>query len=157
MHPFEADVFMKGYILKALNIKSWTRFISGQTSYKDLFTAIKVKAANKLSRRDTNTGLNIDKPAGNQGKGEVFNTVFYQAFEKSIKMGQKILFILPELDRATYDFDKYFVPILNQHPEFQDGYSICRIDKADHTFSRPDSSQTLIESARDWLLSKSNA
>ncbi len=157
MHPFEADVFMKGYILKALNIKSWARFVSGKTSYKDLFNAIKVKAANKMSRPKVDTNQHIEKRETGQSKGEVFNTIFYQAFEKSVKMGQKTFFILPELDRATYDFDKYFMPILKEHSEYQDGYSICRIDKADHTFSRPDSSQSLIEAARDWLLSKSNA
>ena len=64
---------------------------------------------------------------------------------------------MPELDRATYDFDRLFArPLAERYGRFKDQYEVARVPKADHTFSRPESSQRLFELTGDWLLARTS-
>jgi hypothetical protein len=155
LHPHEAGNLLTGYMQRLLSPKSWGRFLSGQTSYKDLFGSIKVR----LGERFSNWKPEEPRAAGNgqpaENKGDLFNNVFLEAFEAVMKSGRPVLFLMPENDRATYDFDKMFVKhILPKYASCEKLYKISRIQQADHTFSLPQKAQELLDISRDWLLEK---
>jgi hypothetical protein len=155
LHPHEAGNMLAGYMQRLFSPKSWGRFITGQTSYKDLFGSIRVKIGEKFSGwKPTET-----KAAGNgqpaENKGDLFNNIFLEAFDVMMKSGRSIFFVMPENDRATYDFDKMFVKhILPKYDPYAKHYEIARISQADHTFSLPHKARELLDTSRDWLLGK---
>ncbi|OQX92109.1 MAG: hypothetical protein B6D58_04580 [candidate division Zixibacteria bacterium 4484_95] len=156
LHPFEADVLFTGYLKKIFNLRAWARFFSGRTSYKDLFNSLKVKIADKFAKsQPVEEGVESQEQLEN--KGDLFNRVFFQAFKRLMESGKDVLFLMPELDRATYDFDKMFAkPILKNYTKYEKHYSISRISRADHTFSRPESSKQLFDVTRKWMLARLN-
>jgi hypothetical protein len=69
-----------------------------------------------------------------------------------MRSGREVLFVMPELDRATYDFRRFFEKsVMDKYNDFKHLYSIARIEKADHTFSRPVSSNRLFQITAGWL------
>jgi len=151
MHPVDADIFFSGYLRRIFSPRAWLNFLTGRTSYRDLYSSIKTKIKDKLARRRKDIVI-PDSSEGSENKGDIFNGVFLQAFDSMMKDGKKIQFVMPELDRATYDFDRLFArPLHERYGRFKDQYDIARVPKADHTFSRPESSQRLFELTGDWL------
>jgi uncharacterized protein len=152
LHPFEAGILFKSYIDKVFNPKAWGRFISGKTSYKDIFNSVKVRLGYKLSSLKTSKAAPVTSEVKQEeNKGDVFNRVFFEAFQKMMRSGQRILFLMPELDRATYDFDRLFLHILENYDEKLSYFSIKRVEKADHTFTQPESANEMFELSREWL------
>jgi hypothetical protein len=153
MHPMAADIVLKGYLRKVFSLKSWLRFFRGKTTYSRLLRAVKTKITDKLSSKSVgeDIGNEVESP-GEENKGDRFNTVFYRAFDDLMRSGREVLFIMPELDRATYDFRRFFEKtVMRKYEDFRQLYTIARIEKADHTFSRPVSSDKLFEITADWL------
>jgi dienelactone hydrolase len=155
LHPHEAGNLLIGYVQKLLNPKAWARFLTGKTSYKDLFGSIRVKVGEKLSGwKPAGATATGDSPS-QENKGDLFNNVFLEAFDVMMKSGRSIFFIMPENDRATYDFDKMFAKhVLPKYANYAKHYEIARIEQADHTFSQPKKARELFESSRDWLIRK---
>lgn len=157
LHPYEANALIAGYIGKLSSPRAWVRFFSGQTSYRDIWSSLKVKISEKLSPRKPTESADGVGTAGKENKGDLFNRVFLEAFDVMMKSNRAILFAMPQLDKATYDFDKMFIPnILTRYDDFRQNYEIVRIEKADHTFSRPESSAALFDSTREWLLKQTD-
>ncbi len=152
LHPFEAEQMMKGYLGKIANPKAWGRFFSGKTSYKDIYYSIKVRLTGKsvVSRQDSDDGIAATN-SSEEFKGEIFNQAFFEAFKSLMKFRRPILFIMPQLDRTTYDFDKIFLPMLVNFKAEQAFYSVARIEKADHTFTQPESVREMFNITLDWL------
>lgn len=157
MHPFHADIMVSGYMKRILNPAAWWRFISGKTSYRDLFRSLKVKLVHKITARRQQKARTLDESAEiEEDKGNKFNRVFFQSFDTLVRSGKQVLFIMPELDHATYDFDRMFaMPVLRQYAGFADCYKVARIPKANHTFSTTQSTRQLFDITTDWLMASS--
>ncbi len=155
LHPFEADVLFTGYLKRLFSPRAWVRFFSGRTSYSDLVDSIKVKLA---SRRQTAVISSTDKDddqSEEENKGNLLNGTFLQAFEEIIKSGRHFLFLMPQLDRATYDFNSLLADELpRRYSEYEKYYSIAKVAKANHTFSRPETARRLFDISREWLTSR---
>ncbi len=158
MHPVDADILFSGYLKRVFSVKAWGNFLSGKSSYGDLFNSIKVKIKDKLSKHRSSVDVSdSENEPASVNKGDLFNRVFLQAFDSMMNDGKKVQFIMPELDRATYDFDRMFAkPLAEKYGESGDRYEIARVAKADHTFSRPESSEKLFSLTSGWLLARMN-
>lgn len=153
MHPVDADILFSGYLRRLFSPRAWANFLTGKTSYGDLINSVKTKIKDRLSRRrkDIEIPDSLTTPES-ENKGDIFNGVFLRAFDTLMKEGRRIQFIMPELDRATYDFDRMFARPLNEkYASFKKQYDVDRVPKADHTFSRPESSRKLFELCSEWL------
>lgn len=159
MHPVAADIVLRGYFRKLFSLKSWARFFGGKTTYSRLLRALKTKLRDRFGSktRVAASGPAPEESSGEQ-KGDIFNPAFYRAFDDMMKSGRDILFIMPELDRAAYDFRRFFEKsILKNYDGYRRLYSIARVEKADHTFSRPVSSRKLFEITAEWLTKRAGA
>jgi pimeloyl-ACP methyl ester carboxylesterase len=156
MHLVVADVLLKGYLNRIFSPKAWLNLLTGKSSYSDLYKMAKVKLSDKFRfRKRKIQAYSQNMPAAAEEKGSIFNTVFLKAFESLLKSDRKVLFVLPELDRATYDFDRIFVEnYLGEYDGYKSCYKIVRIPGSDHTFSRPESSARLFQVTNEWLISR---
>lgn len=159
MHPMAADIVLKGYFRRIFSLRSWIRFFRGKTTYSRLFRAVKTKITESFgAKRKGEDIADVAESATGENKGDRFNPVFYKAFDDLMRSGREVLFIMPELDRATYDFRRFFEKsVMKKFDDFRHLYSIARIEKADHTFSRPVSSDRLFRITADWLQEKIGA
>jgi pimeloyl-ACP methyl ester carboxylesterase len=158
LHPYEAGALLSGYMRRLVSPRAWARFLTGKTSYKELFDSIRVRIGERLSswKPERPSAAENEQPGETatpkENKGDLFNNVYLEAFDDMMKSGRPILFIMPENDRATYDFDKMFVKhVLVKYTEFEKYYKIVRIPQADHTFSLPETARSLFDTTRDWL------
>jgi hypothetical protein len=156
MHLFEADQLLSMYLGRALNPKAWWRFVSGRSDYGDLFRSIKLRLHDWLSRikptGHTEEASDVTDEESGEQKGERINRVFTAALDRLLKNGRSVQFVMPELDRATYDFDRLFVRSFeNRYKDHRSLYEIARIPRANHTFSTPESSRQLFATVAGWL------
>jgi len=153
LHPFEANELVSGYVKRLASPRSWIRFISGKTSYRDIWSSLKVKITEHFASRKPITSDSTTDDTGEENKGNLLNRVFLEAFDEMMKSNRSVLFAMPQLDKATYDFDKLFLNnILSRYDQYSRYYDIARVEKADHTFSRPESSAALFDLSREWFL-----
>jgi len=145
LHPVYAKELFKIYIQKIVNPKFWVRFITGKSDYslikKIIFSILREKDFKK-SIQKSDEGV----------KGDFFNYKFLEAFLNIVKRGGKILFIMAEVDPATWQFenffkDKYLFP--GNPYEKQCEYHV--INGANHTFSTEVSQTQLFNITLEWL------
>ena len=152
MHVFEADQMLSMYARRAFTPTAWARFLTGKSDYRDLFRSIKAKTGDLLSRLKPRKETIQPPVEGEEGKGSILNRVFLAALDRLLVSGRHIMFVMPELDRATYDFDRLFLSSFNRrYADRKPQHRIVRIPKANHTFSSRESSQQLFEAIADWL------
>jgi pimeloyl-ACP methyl ester carboxylesterase len=156
LHPFSAEVEMRGYRARLLNPVAWLRFLSGRTSYRTLFRSFTVLVKDRFRRKEVVVDPAAEFTEGAEAnKGDLYNRTYHEAFDKLMKAGKDVLFLMPELDRATYDFDRFFGSrYLPNYDAFKNHYTIERVEKANHTFSTPAASRQLLDITREWLQSK---
>lgn len=153
MHPIDADMVFSMYLRRALSPKAWVRLFSGKSSYKDLFASLKVKFTKRLSLLKSKQLIGADVPdSDTKDKGSLYNRVFHKSFDDLVKSGKKILFVMPDYDRAAYDFKRIFVKhIMKDYTKYSDFFSIEDIPKANHTFSTREASRQLFDTTIKWL------
>ncbi len=157
LHPFEADVLMTGYFRRLFSLKAWGRFFTGKTSYSDLINAARVKFSSKRKAVTTNDSEAESDGKADENKGNLLNQTFLDAFDTIVKSKKHFLYLMPELDRATYDFNDLLAKAIKEkYREYKDYYSIAQVGKANHTFSRPESMQELLNISKKWLLARLN-
>jgi hypothetical protein len=157
LHPFQADILASGYIKRILSPSAWARFFSGKTSYRDLYRSFKTKLAGKFSRKRKVIDDAGDLMPQEENKGDRFNRVFHESFDVLVRAGKDILFLMPELDRATYDFDNIFAKnVMRHYAAFKEHIDVIRVPKANHTFSTPASTRQLFDATGEWLKMKMN-
>ena len=156
LHPFAATIELRGYRARLLNPAAWLRFLSGRVSYRNIFRTFSVLVKDRFRRRGEVADPKGETTSGqSENKGDLYNRTYHEAFDKLMKAGKDVLFLMPELDRATYDFDRIFSSrYLPNYHAYKDHYTIERVEKANHTFSTPASSRQLFEVTRTWLVSK---
>jgi alpha/beta superfamily hydrolase len=154
LHPFYADLMISGYMKRISSPEAWVRFFTGKTSYRDLYRSLKVKLSDKLSVKKAKSAGDVKEMLGKEeeDKGDRFNRIFFQSFDSLIKSRRDILFITPELDRATFDFDRMFArPLLKHYGDYADHFQVARVPRANHTFSSPESTYQLFDISAHWL------
>jgi len=152
LHPFDANILILGYIKRILNPAAWLRFLSGKTSYRWIFRSLKVKLLSKIPHHKGELANDNETVTG-ENKGDRFNGVFLESFDIIVKSGRPIFFLIPELDQATYDFERMFAgPILSRYTDFAGYFSIAKVPKANHTFSTAESTLKLFALTGQWLL-----
>ncbi len=153
MHPIDADMVFSMYLRRALSPRAWARFFSGKSSYKDLFASLKVKFTKRLPSSKSKQLINVDVDDNDtKGKHGFYNRVFHKSFDNLVKSGKKVLFVMPDYDRAAYDFKRIFVKyIMKDYSEYPDYFNIEEIPKANHTFSTRESSRQLFDTTIKWL------
>jgi len=157
MHELEADVHLAGYSKRILSPVAWARFLSGKTSYRTLFDSVKTKFSARMAKKKVEPVADPSAADPEENKGDLLNRVFYRSFDLLMKTGKDVLFLMPELDRATYDFDKLFLHILRQrYSDYTDHYEIARVAKANHTFSTEASTRQLFDITSQWLIARMN-
>ena len=158
MHIFEADQLLSMYTRRAFNLKAWGRFLTGKSDYRDLFRSVKTKTGDLLSRLKPRKETLKPPSEGEEDKGSILNRVFLASLNKLLVSGCHLLFVMPELDRATYDFDRLFLSSFNRrYADRKNQHRIVRIPRANHTFSSRESSQQLFDAIADWLNERVNA
>jgi len=152
MHIFEADQMLSMYSRRVLNPGAWLRFFSGKSDYHDLLGALKTKFVDLRSRLRPRSRDDTPVAEREENKGDILNRVFLAALDRLLNAGRQVLFVMPELDRATYDFDRLYLRTFNRrYADRQDQHRIVRIPKANHTFSSIASSRMLFETIEQWL------
>ncbi len=159
LHPLDAKTKLAGYRSRLFNPTAWVRFLSGRTSYRRLAHSLAVMIKDKFHRKaKPSPGLSGNTGPQDEAKGDLFNHTYLQAFDNLMKAGKEVLFLMPELDRATYDFDRIFAPrYLPRYDDYKDYYSIERVAEANHTFSTPESTRQLLDITRNWLATRITA
>ena len=159
LHPLDAKAKLAGYRSRLFSPTAWVRFLGGKTSYRRLAQSLTVMIKDKFHAK-ARTAPEVSGEAGPQdeNKGDLFNHTYLQAFDNLMKSGKEVLFLMPELDRATYDFDRIFAPrYLPRYDDYRDLYLIERVPKANHTFSTRESTQQLLDITRNWLAARISA
>lgn len=156
LHPFAANIEFRGYRARLLNPVAWFHLLSGTASYRNIFRTFAVVVKDRFRRKAGPVDLAADVSNGaDEKKGDLYNRTYHEAFDTLMKAGKDVLFLMPELDRATYDFDRIFSSrYLPNYDAYKEHYTIERVEKANHTFSTPASSRQLFEITRSWLISK---
>lgn len=155
LHPLDAKVDFLGYRARLLRPQAWLRFLSGRTSYRKLFRSMAVLIKDKFRSKAGPSDDSGSQPNGEEQKGDLYNRTYGEAFHNLMTAHKKVLFLMPELDRATYDFDRIFAArFLHKYDDHKDDYSIERVAKANHTFSTPESTRQLFDITRKWLLNE---
>jgi pimeloyl-ACP methyl ester carboxylesterase len=159
-HPFDAKIGFRSYRARFLNPSAWLRFFSGRASYRTHFRHFTEIVAVVIKDRFRRQAGPVDPEAdasdgADENKGDFYNRTFHEAFDKLMRAGKDIFFLMPELDRATYDFDRIFSSRhLPNYEAFRNHYSVERVEKANHTFSTPAAARQLFDITRHWLQSK---
>ncbi|MEW5794999.1 MAG: alpha/beta fold hydrolase [Candidatus Zixiibacteriota bacterium] len=157
LHPFDASVEFRRYQSRLLNPSNWLRALTGRVSYRAFFNTVAVVIKDRLRRRrETPPDQSTSAPAeAEEQKGDLYNRTYHVAFDTLMKTGKQVLFLMPELDRATYDFDRFFSSrYLPNYEAYKHLYTVERVDKANHTFSTPASSRQLFDITREWLTAR---
>ena len=156
VHPLDAKVELRGYRERLFHPTAWLRFMSGQTSYRTLFRSLAALLKDRFRRQSKPVDMGVEASNGQEEqKGDLYNRTYHDAFDKLMKAGKDVLFLMPELDRATYDFDRFFSSrYLPNYEAYKSFYTIERVDKANHTFSTPASTRQLFDITRNWLVGK---
>lgn len=156
LHPIDAKAKLAGYRARLFSPTAWARFFGGKTSYRSLLTSLAVTIKDKFHRKaKAAPEPSADDGPQDEDKGDLFNHTYLQAFDNLMKSGKEVLFLMPELDRATYDFDRIFAPkYLPRYDDYQNLFSIERVPKANHTFSTTESTQQLLDITRNWLATR---
>lgn len=155
LHPLDAKVDLIGYRNRLFRPEAWGRFLSGKTSYRKIFRSISVLLKDKFRSRERPSEESESVEGAEENKGDLYNRTYAEAFDTLMKAGRKVLFLMPELDRATYDFDRIFAArFLPKYDDYKQFYTVERVPKANHTFSTPESTRQLFDITRDWLLNE---
>ncbi len=158
MHVFQADQMLSMYAHRAFNPKAWWRFVTGQSDYRDMFNSVKTKAHDVLSRFRPRKQEDLVSPPATEDKGSLLNRIYLAALDRLLKSGKQVLFVMPELDRATYDFDRVFLnSFTRRYADCQSLHRIVRIPKSNHTFSSLESSRQLFDMITTWLQERVSA
>jgi pimeloyl-ACP methyl ester carboxylesterase len=156
LHPFEAKIGFRSYRARLLNPVAWFHFLTGRAAYRTFFRTLVAVVKDRFRRQAGPVDSATDASDGaDENKGDLYNHTYHEAFGELMKAGKDVLFLMPELDRATYDFDRIFSSrYLPSFEAFKRHYSVERVEKANHTFSTSAAARQLFDITRHWLQSK---
>lgn len=149
MHPRDAEKALKIRLRKAYDPRAYIRFLTGQSEYKVILKAMKVKIRSVLNKE----GLILEKEDELAEKnGLIFNRVFFEAFKKFSSRGGQILFLMPESDRSSWGFRELFEKrFLKPGNPFEKSYQLHYVPKANHIYALEESQEYVFKEITSWL------
>ncbi len=106
VRSFDANIILRMYFKKLFSLKSYMNFFRGKSDLYLLYNSFLSVVKNRLSCRVLKKSVCTH---------ERFNQMFWDAFQIIVKKERKILFIFPEMDNETYDFNTEFKPLITQY------------------------------------------
>jgi len=152
MHPRDAEKALKIRLRKAYDPRSFIRFLTGQSEYKVILKALKVKIRSVLNKK----GLILEKEDELAEKnGFIFNRIFFEAFKKFTSRGGQILFLMPDNDRSSWGFRELFEKrFLTPGNPFEKSYQLHYVPKANHIYAPEESQKYVFKEITSWLEQK---
>lgn len=147
MHPLYAKKLVGEYLRKALSLKSWVRLVQGKSDYKLMKQAI----SSTIKENEIRDELLIGE--GGKREGDLFNRRFLQAFDALAQRNVETLFLMAEVDHATYQFEQYFLKkiLKPQKARYEGRYQFHVIQGANHTFTSEQNQSELFDRLLLWL------
>lgn len=141
----ELAALRKGYLARALDIKSWLRLLSFQSDFNTMFRAFKEAIVRK----------NVTPSSPTQNDPVALsnaNPLFPPAFFDITRSNRPILMIFSGADRLYWDFDEKFAqPYAEQLSEVSGSYELHIVENANHVFSFREWEQSMLQSCTAWL------
>jgi len=141
----ELAALRKGYLRRALDLKSWMRLLSFQSDFGTMFRSFKQAIVKK----------NVAAPAVSaeaQSGSSNANPLFPPAFFDVALSERRVLLVFSGSDRLYWDFDEKFAqPYAKQLAEVSGNYELHVVEDANHVFSFREWEQTMLRIASDWL------
>jgi len=137
---------LKSYFKKFWSPTAWKNLLSGKSDLYSLLALISSMFDKSTSLDDTIPIDNILEEFPN------FNLKFFEAFQKFIKKGKKILFIMAENDSDTKLFEIIFNRICSVfEDQYKPFYEIFIIKNTNHIYSFIESQQELIDISYNFI------
>jgi pimeloyl-ACP methyl ester carboxylesterase len=147
LHPVYAKELISSYIMKVLNPSSWYRFLTGKSDYR----LIRQTLATTVNEKKIQRGI-IGEDVEGSKEGGTFNWKFLESFKACTSRGADILFVMAEVDPATYGFENYFRKrYLPEGNPYQGRYQCHVVKQANHTFTTRESRDDLYGTIESWL------
>lgn len=161
--PAESEGLFKGYLKRILRLGAWWNLVTGKSDYSAILFLLRLKAyrilgrehkiLEKYARNQDEQGLSGKEGTdGNIAGSPLLNPLVPKAFDAFMAVGGNILFILAEIDQATWGFRNLFVPnCLVPGKKLHGSYRICDIPRSNHTFSSDDAQKNLLTVLEEWI------
>jgi len=142
VEPWEAKTNIKRYLTKLFSLSAWHKFITGKTNYKLLVRTFKTFTSRRHASLESKEGK----------LHRIFNEMGWAALKQFLAKRYPVLFVLPEFDRETVDFQAELAPRLAALEESQrSGYEIFEIAQANHLLTLAEHQQMLIGKVCAWM------
>jgi pimeloyl-ACP methyl ester carboxylesterase len=147
LHPVYAKELISSYLRKVLKPSSWYRLLTGKSDYQLIRQSLVITVNEKKIQR-----VIIGEDAEGSKHGGTFNWKFLESFMACISRGADVLFVMAEVDPATYGFENYFRKrYLPDGNTYQGNYQYHLVKNANHTFTTRESREDLYGAIESWL------
>jgi pimeloyl-ACP methyl ester carboxylesterase len=147
LHPVYAKELISSYLKKVLKPSSWYRLLTGKSDYRLIRQTVATTVNEKKIQREI-IGEDVE---GNK-EGGTFNWKFLESFKACTSRGTPVLFIMADVDPATYGFENYFRKrYLPEGNSYQGKFQYHLVKQANHTFTTRESRADLYGTIEAWL------
>lgn len=138
----QLEGYKQGYFKNLLSLKRWWRFVTLQSDYKMIWTAL------------TSSSKKKDHGTASEPAAEVsdLNPLFPEALFSVLESGRRMCLVFSEADRLYWDFDEKF--LRPHHDRFARHADLCEVQviaEANHIFSFPEWEQAMMQKVEAWL------
>ncbi len=149
VREFDAKVTVLSYMRKFYDPKSYLRVLSGRSDWRLFSRSSRVvlavllrKCLSKLEVRKFTDGPDHER----------FNWEVFSAFKKLIYNKKPILFLLPQLDNETQEFNTEFMhKVLSKHEIYEKCCSYAYLPETDHSIMFKPSRELLYREIINWF------
>ncbi|HPQ45622.1 MAG TPA: hypothetical protein PKZ42_15500 [Syntrophales bacterium] len=155
VREFDARVTMQGYLRKLMSPRSYARLLSGKSDWGLMLQSARVLMARLINDALKKCGF---LRTGGHPDHERFNWEVFSAFQKLVKNGKPILFLLPQLDNETQEFDAELRDKVLLKSDIYAKY--CRyayLPETDHSIMFQNSRDLLCREILDWFNTLENS
>jgi len=154
-NPWQAENLFQIYLAKLFNIGAWCRFMGGKADYKSI-----LKTASTLISVNVRKLFSLQRfyKSGNKIQDVLrecpnINQKFIDAFLRFGKSQRKLLFVFPERDTATWEFENFFKKRYLDFPDCKSDFNLYKvISEGNHILSDGNSQLQLISIVKEWLV-----
>ncbi len=147
----ELEALRKGYLKKALDIKSWMRLLSLKSDFGTILRSFKQAVVKKRA---------VAQPVNPEDSKQQSNSnpLFAPAFFDVAQSKRPILLIFSGSDRLYWEFDEKFAqPYAKQLADVSGDYELHVVEDANHVFSFREWEQAMLQASESWLTSSFDA
>ena len=141
---YELSVLRGQYLRKLMDPKSWLRMLSGRSSYKVIWQAMRQRLTGQAGAKPRQAGGAV--VAGNT------NPRFASAFFSMLHSSRPMLLVFSQADRLRYEFGEHFEAVhASRIAPVRQLYDVHVIPHANHVMSDAAWVQELATVGVDWL------